>query len=134
MPVEGVRLGFDADAHWKRGRFALDTEWLTFDFEDADAGLTGGYVQGSWWLTGSEAAGGIQPVLRAELAELSGDALAGIDGERMTAVTLGANVWWNGWTRWQINVIGEHVDGPGNGPFDDDGWRPTVLNQLQIKF
>ena len=58
-----------------------------------------------------------------------------MDGRRITAVTAGANVWFNGWTRWQINVIGEHFDGRGNGPFKaGSGWRPTVLNQLQIKF
>ena len=36
---------------------------------------------------------------------------------------------------WQVNVIGEHFDGRGNGPFQaGSGWRPTVLNQFQIKF
>jgi hypothetical protein len=131
----GDRRGVNLDAHWKRGRFSLDAEWLSFDFEDSEAGLAGGYVQAAFWARGSEAAGGVQPVLRAEVAELSGDALSGIDGERVVAVTLGANVWWNGWTRWQINVIGEDFDGQGNGSFrSGSGWRPTILNQLQVKF
>jgi hypothetical protein len=135
IPVEGDRRGVDLDAHWKRGRLSLDSEWLSFDFEDSGAELAGGYVQAAFWARGSEAAGGVQPVLRVEVAELSGDALSGIDGERVTAVTLGANVWFNGWTRWQINVIGEDFDGQGNGSFrSGSGWRPTVLNQLQVKF
>lgn len=135
IPVVGDRRGVDLDAHWKRGRFSLDSEWLSFDFEDSAAELAGGYVQAAFWARGSEAAGGVQPVLRAEVAELSGDALSGIDGERVVAVTLGANVWWNGWTRWQINVIGEDFDGLGNGSFrSGSGWRPTILNQLQVKF
>lgn len=134
IPVKGDRQGWNLDAHWKRGKLNLDTEWLTFDFADSGAELTGGYVQAMYWVRGSEA-GGVQPVLRAEIAELSGDALRGIDGERTEAVTAGANVWFNGWTRWQINVIGEHFDGRGNGTFKaGSGWRPTVLNQLQVKF
>ncbi|HSN88460.1 MAG TPA: porin, partial [Thermoanaerobaculia bacterium] len=135
LPVSGDRRGVDLDAHWKRGRLSLDSEWLSFDFEDSGAELAGGYVQAAFWARGSEAAGGVQPVLRAEVAELSGDALAGIDGERIVAVTLGANVWFNGWTRWQVNVIGEDFDGRGNGSFrKGSGWRPTVLNQFQVKF
>ncbi|HSK76261.1 MAG TPA: porin [Thermoanaerobaculia bacterium] len=135
LPVSGDRRGVDLDAHWKRGRLSLDSEWLSFDFEDSGAELAGGYVQAAFWARGSEAAGGVQPVLRAEVAELSGDALAGIDGERIVAVTLGANVWFNGRTRWQVNVIGEDFDGRGNGSFrKGSGWRPTVLNQFQVKF
>lgn len=135
LPVSGDRRGVDLDAHWKRGRLSLDSEWLSFDFGDSGAELAGGYVQAAFWARGSEAAGGVQPVLRAEVAELSGDALAGIDGERIVAVTLGANVWWNGWTRWQVNVIGEDFDGRGNGSFrKGSGWRPTILNQFQVKF
>jgi len=134
LPVAGSRRGYDLDAHWKRGPLSLDSEWLGFDFRDRDAKLDGGYLQAACWARGSET-GGVQPLLRAELARLSGGALEGIDGRRIVAVTAGANVWFNGWTRWQINVIGEHFDGRGNGSFQaGSGWRPTVLNQLQIKF
>ena len=134
LTVRGQRRGYDLDAHWKRGRLSLDSEWLAFDFRDSDARLGGGYAQAAFWARGSET-GGVQPLLRAEVASLSGDALRPVDGRRITAVTAGANVWFNGWTRWQINVIGEHFDGRGNGPFRaGSGWRPTVLNQLQIKF
>jgi hypothetical protein len=135
LPVQGDRRGMNLDAHWRRGRLSLDTEWLGFEFEDSSAKLLGGYVQAMVWARGNEGDGGVQPVLRAEIAELSGDALSAIDGERISAVTLGANVWFNGWTRWQINVIGEHFDGRGNGSFlAGSGWRPTVLNQFQVKF
>ncbi len=135
LNVRGQRRGYDLDAHWKRGRLSLDSEWLGFDFRDSATKLAGGYVQGAFWARGDEAKGGVQPLLRAEVAMLSGDALRPVDGRRITAVTAGANVWFNGWTRWQINVIGEHFDGRGNGPFTSgSGWRPTVLNQLQIKF
>jgi hypothetical protein len=135
LNVHGQRRGYDLDAHWKRGRLSLDSEWLGFDFRDSATKLAGGYVQGAFWARGDEAKGGVQPLLRAEVAGLSGDALRPVDGRRITAVTAGANVWFNGWTRWQIDVIGEHFDGRGNGPFTSgSGWRPTVLNQLQIKF
>jgi hypothetical protein len=59
----------------------------------------------------------------------------GAPSDGRAAVTAGANVWFNGWTRWQIDVVGEHFDGRGNGSFRaGSGWRPTVLSQLQIKF
>jgi hypothetical protein len=135
IPVTGDRRGWDVDAHWKRGRLNLDSEWLHSDFQDSDAALAGGFAQAAFWARGSEANGGVQPLLRVERADLSGRALLGIDGRKVDAVTAGANLWFNGWTRWQINFIGEHFDGKGNGPFKSgSGWRPTVLNQLQIKF
>ena len=64
IPVLGDRRGVNLDAHWKRGRLSLDSEWLSFDFEDSAAELMGGYVQAAFWARGSEAAGGVQPVLR----------------------------------------------------------------------
>jgi hypothetical protein len=135
LAVHGQRRGYDLDAHWKRGRLSLDSEWLGFDFRDSAARLGGGYGQVAFWARGSEASGGVQPLVRAEVARLSGGALRTIDGRKIVAVTAGANVWFNGWTRWQIDLIGEHFDGRGNGAFKSgSGWRPTVLNQLQIKF
>lgn len=135
LPVQGQRRGYDLDAHWKKGRLSLDSEWLGFDFRDSATKLDGGYAQVAYWARGSEADGGVQPLLRAEVARLSGDALRPLDGREIEAVTAGANVWFNGWTRWQINLIGEHFDGRGNGSFKaGSGWRPTVLSQLQIKF
>jgi Phosphate-selective porin O and P len=134
LPVAGQRRGWNADAHWKRGRLSLETEWLSFDFEDSGLGLDGGYAQVAWWAKGSED-GGVQAVLRAESAALDGPPLQAIDGDTVQAVTLGANLWWGGHTRWQINAIGEHYDGRGNGSFrTGEGWRPTVLSQLQVKF
>ncbi len=135
VPVAGDRRGLDIDAHWKRDRLSFDSEWLQAEWEDSDAELTGGYVQAAWWARGSEAAGGVQAVLRAETAELGGEAADALDGRRIVAATAGANVWLNGWTRWQINLIGEKFDGRGNGSFRaGSGWRPTFLSQLQVKF
>jgi hypothetical protein len=135
IPVTGSRRGWDGDLHWKHGVFSFDSEWLSSDFRDSAARLSGGYVQGAFWAHGSEGAGGLQPVLRVEEAELTGEALRSIDGKRYEAVTAGINLWFNGWTRWQLNAIEEHFDGLGNGPFKTGaGWRPTVLSQLQIKF
>jgi hypothetical protein len=136
LPVVGNRRGVDLDAHWKRGRLSFDSEWLRSDFRDSDADLSGGYVQGAFWARGGEADGGVQPVLRLETARMGGAAAthAELDGRRIDAVTAGANVWLNGRTRWQINAIGEHFDGRGNGSFQaGSGWRPTVLSQFQIK-
>jgi len=135
IPVTGARRAWDGDLHWKHDRCSFDSEWLSSDFKDSRARLSGGYVQAAFWARGSEAHGGVQPVLRVEQAEITGAALRGIDGKRYEAVTLGANVWFNGWTRWQVNAIDEHFDGRGNGPFKAGaGWRPTVLSQLQVKF
>lgn len=135
VPVQGDRRGVNLDAHWKRGRLSFDTEWLGFEFEESDTELRGGYVQAAWWARGSEAEGGFQPLIRAEIAELDGEAVQALDGSRIEAVTLGVNVWPEGLVRWQVNLIGEHFDGRGNGSFlAGSGWRPTALAQLQIKF
>ncbi|HSS52212.1 MAG TPA: porin, partial [Thermoanaerobaculia bacterium] len=132
IPVVGKRRGWDGDVHWKHRTFSFDSEYLSSDFKDSNAKLSGGYVQTACWARGDEAHGGVQAVLRAEEAEITPPIR---DGGRLEAVTLGANVWFNGWTRWQINAIDEHFDGRGNGTFKTGaGWRPTVLSQFQIKF
>jgi hypothetical protein len=140
VPVQGERHGFDVDAHYKKGKWSLDSEWLRMEFPDnpnntrLDVTLEGGYLQGGYWLTGSEAKG-IQLLLRAETAELSGDAVDAIDGNRIVALTAGTNIWFNPATRLQINAIAENVDGNGNGAFTGgDRTRPTLLSELQIKF
>ena len=140
VPVRGKRRGINIDAHWKQDRLSLDAEFLGFEFPDnpnnasREVELTGGYAQYGYWLRGSEA-DGVQALLRAEFAELDGDAVDLIDGDRITALTLGTNIWFNGATRLQINAIGEYVNGNGNGAFSGGSrLRPTLLTELQIKF
>jgi hypothetical protein len=140
VPVRGKRLGMDMDAHWTNGRTALDTEWLVAKFPDnlnnqnREVMLRGGYMQYSYWLNGSESRG-IQGLVRAETAELEGEAVAGISGDRISALTLGANIWFHGSTRLQLNAIGEYVNGSGNLALRGGSRiRPTLLAELQVKF
>jgi hypothetical protein len=140
VPVRGERRGVNVDAHWKRERASIDAEFLSFDFPDnpnnanREVELTGGYAQYGYWLTGSDA-GGVQALVRGEFAEFSGDAVDAIDGDRLVALTVGANIWFNGATRLQINAIGEYANGNGNGAFSGGSrLRPTLLTELQIKF
>jgi phosphate-selective porin len=140
VPVRGKRRGVNVDAHWKRDRASFDAEFLGFDFPDnpnnagQEVELTGGYAQYGYWLSGSEAKG-VQALVRGEFAELEGDAVDAIDGDRIVALTLGANIWFNGATRLQINAIGEYVNGNGNGAFSGGSrLRPTLLTELQVKF
>src|SRR5262249_49803656 len=117
VPVRGKRRGYDVDIHWKHGKCSFDAEWLHVDFPDnptngnKDVKLHGGYAQPGYWIAGSEAKGGVQAVLRGEYAELEGAAVSAIKGRTMAAVTAGANIWFNGWTRLQIDAIEEHVNG-----------------------
>jgi phosphate-selective porin len=138
--VRGKRRGYDLDAHWKKDRCSLDAEWLHVDFPDnpnnahREVKLHGGYAQAGYWVAGSEARG-LQGILRGEYAELEGAAVETGRGRTMTAGTLGANIWFNGWTRLQIDAIGEHVNGNGNGAYTGGSkWRPTLLTELQVKF
>jgi len=135
VAVDGKRRGVNVDAHWKHGSISVDSEWLRMEFEDTDVELHGGYGQIACWVKGTEAKGGSQAVLRAEYAELEGAAVASIDGDTIVAVTGGANVWFNGWTRLQVNLIGERTNGRGNGALTEGStWRPTLLSQFQVKF
>ena len=140
VPIRGKRRGVNVDAHWKHDRTSIDAEFLGVDFPDnrnnanRDVTLTGGYTQYGYWVQGSEAKG-VQAIVRAEFAELDGDAVDTIDGDRLVALTLGTNIWFNGATRLQINAIGEYANGNGNGVFTGGSrLRPTLLTELQIKF
>ena len=140
VTVRGKRRGYDADLHWKKDKCSFDAEWLHVDFPDnpanahRDVKLHGGYAQAGYWVKGSETKG-VQGILRGEYAELEGPAVESIRGRAITAITGGANIWFNGWTRLQVNAIEEHVDGNGNGAYTGGSkWRPTLLTELQVKF
>lgn len=134
-PVKGKRQAFDLDFHFKKDRCSFDTEYLHAAFRDSDAVLHGGYAQFGHWLKGTEAKGGIQAILRGEYAQIDGDSVDLVDGKTLVAVTAGANIWWGGVARLQINGIVEHVNGNGNGLYTGgSAWRPTLLSQFQVKF
>ena len=133
VPVTGTRNGVSADFLYERDRFSLRGEGLYFDFQDSDLSLYGGFLQAAYFLSGDEG-GGFQPVLRVETAQLDGNALMGIDGNSISAVTAGFNWFLNGNVRWQLNYVGEYFDGAGNASVGSDGFRSSVLSQFQIKF
>ena len=132
-PVGGTRHGGEVDFLYEPGRFSLRGEGMYFSFEGSDLSLGGGFLQAAYFVTG-DAGGGVQPVIRIEHAELGGNAIAAIDGESISAVTLGLNWFLNGNVRFQFNYIGEYFDGAGNANIGDESYRSTVLSQLQIKF
>jgi phosphate-selective porin len=120
----------------------LEAEWLWANFSDTNATLHGGYVQAGYWVKGSEADGGIEPLLRLEYTTLSAKHPPGLtpsdaDGATLMAATLGVNWWMNGWTRWQLNLIEETTSKKGNGAYagaEDGRFLPTLFAQFQIKF
>ena len=133
VPVVGTRNGVSADFLYAKDRFSLRGEGLYIDFQDSDLSLYGGFLQAAYFLSGDEG-GGFQPVLRFETAQLSGDALLGVDGSSISAVTAGFNWFLNGNARWQLNYVGEYFDGTGNASVGAEGYRSSVLSQFQIKF
>ncbi len=136
--VYGARTGLDVDLHSQLGRLGLEAEWLWAGFADTNAAFQGGYVQAGYWAKGSEAEGGIEPLLRLEYSTVSADnAPAEVDGATLMAATLGVNYWMNQWTRWQVNLIEETTSKKGNAAYagsDDGRFLPTLLTEFQIKF
>lgn len=133
VSVEGKRNGVEADFFWEPGRFSLRGEGLYFDFEDSEFQIYGGYLQAAYFIYGS-AARGLQPLLRVEATHLAGAALAEIDGNTLTSVTLGVNWFINGNVRFQLNYIGEYFNGPGNVSVGSQSFRNSILTEFQIKF
>jgi hypothetical protein len=142
LHVYGTRIGVDVDLHSQLNNLGLEAEWLWADFSDTGASMNGGYVQAGYWVKGSEAEGGMEPLLRLEYTHVSADHPIGpvsgdVDGATLMAATLGVNWWMNGWTRWQFNLIEETTSKKGNGTYaaaDDGRFLPTLFAQFQIKF
>ena len=139
--VYGSRMAVDVDLHSQLNALGLEAEWLWANFSDTNATLHGGYAQASYWVKGSEAEGGIEPLLRLEYTTLAADnppAPAGeADGATLISTTLGVNWWMNGWTRWQLNLIEETTTKKGNAVYaaaESGRFLPTLFAQFQIKF
>lgn len=142
LHVHGARVGVDVDVHFQMNALGLEGEWLWANFPDTNAALQGGYAQVAYWVKGSEAEGGIEPLFRLEYTTVSADHPIGalpseVDGATLITGTLGVNWWMNGWTRWQLNLIEELTSKEGNGAYagkDGDLMLPTLFAQFQIKF
>jgi len=141
LHVYGTRIALDVDLHSQLNNLGLEAEWLWADFSDTGASMNGGYVQAGYWVKGSEAEGGIEPLLRLEYTSVSADhppaASTEVDGSVLMSATLGVNYWMNGWTRWQLNLIEETTSKKGNVTYaaaDDGRFLPTLFAQFQIKF
>lgn len=139
LHVYGARVGLDVDLHSQLNALGLEAEWIWANFADTGASLNGGYVQAGYWVKGSEADGGIEPLLRLEYTHVSADhpPVPEADGATLMSATLGVNWWMNGWTRWQVNLIEETTKKKGNGAYalaDDGRFLPTLFAQFQIKF
>lgn len=128
----GGRRGYLFDFNLDFDKFTLSSELLHVAFSDARTDLNGGFLQGTYWLKGSES-DGLQLLLRAELAELDGASVAAIAGRRVNSFTLGANWFLNGNLRLQTNLIRQNLNGPGNADFVDDSSNLVGLIQLQAK-
>jgi hypothetical protein len=139
LRVHGARTALDVDVHSQLNALGLEAEWLWAAFPDTGATLHGGYVQAGYWVKGNEADGGIEPLVRVEYTTLAADhpPVPAADGATLISATLGVNWWLNGWTRWQLNLIGETTSKKGNGAYaaaDDGRFLPTAFAQFQIKF
>jgi phosphate-selective porin len=140
--VHGDRQAIDVDLRGTVANIGLEAEWLMAMFPDTNAALQGGYVQAAMWVKGSEAEGGIEPLLRVEYSTVTADNVPApfleddVSGALLMSYTLGVNYWMNQWSRWQVNLIGETTSGKGNGALsrEDGRFLPTLFAQFQIKF
>ncbi len=131
-PVFGDRQAATIDFSYNFGKQALAGEMLVASFQDSHNMLHGGYLQASHWAIGSEDSGGVQPVIRMEYAAIGDEEAALVWDKPIVAVTVGANLWANGWTRLQLNLVNEY--NLKKGSYSEKAYRPTLLGQFQVKF
>ncbi len=135
VPIEGERLGFNADVFWEKNRWSFRSEGLAFLFDSPSGetvGLYGGFVQPAYFITGNSSQG-LQALVRGEVAHIDGD--TGDNGDTLWAVTAGVNWFINPNVRLQVNGILHFFDGPSEIlGFDDNSVVPLLLTELQFKF
>ncbi|MEQ8969725.1 MAG: porin [Coleofasciculus sp. C1-SOL-03] len=135
VPIEGERFGVSSDLFWEKGRWSFRTEGLAFWFDSptgSDVGLYGGFIQPGYFLSG-DANGGVQALLRGEVAHLDAD--TGSDGDTLWALTAGINWFVNPNVRLQVNGTLHFFNGSSSiRGFDDDQVIPQLLTELQFKF
>lgn len=135
VPVEGSRTGVGGHFAWIDDRWSLQGEGLYFDFDtplEDHVGFYGGYLQPAYFLYG-DSTRGLQLLTRLENVSLDAD--TGVDGDSLSALTVGTNWYPNGNVRLQANGILHYFDGPSTLlGFDDSRVIPLLLTELQFKF
>lgn len=132
--VQGERFAQDVDFVWERGRNSVRGELLRMDFRDADAELTGGFLQFSHFLWGDDDAG-LQPIVRLERAEVrTGQSRAGERDAAINALTAGVNWHVNNHVKLQVNAIAEDFSRPSNLSVSGDGMKVSLLTQVGMRF
>lgn len=143
--VEGSREGLEFDLAWRPHPLHLTAEFIGFRCDGSGnpadegvlpqsdrAGLYGGFVQPSYFITGDENRG-VELLFRPEFAHLDGDTQG--DDHTLYAATLGANWFINPNTRLQVFPTLHYFDGPSRLlGFDDSTTVPLLLTELQFKF
>jgi phosphate-selective porin len=137
VSVEGTRRIYGGSFDYTEDPFSLRGEGLYANFTDADASLSGGYLQPAYFHWGDRN-GGLQYLLRLDRASIDKDGVR-LDGDTIRAATLGVNWYINGNVRLKVNGILEDYDGQGNNVsstsgVQGDGSKVYGLTELQFKF
>jgi len=137
VSVEGTRRIYGTSFDYMGELFSFRGEGLYADFPDANAELSGGYLQPGYFAYGDRN-GGLQYLLRLDQATIEKEGVA-LNGDTIRALTVGLNWYINGNLRLKVNAIGEDYDGSGNNVsttsgIQEDGFQPYGLTELQFKF
>lgn len=137
VSVEGTRRIYGGSFDYTADSFSLRGEGLYAEFTDADADLSGGYLQPAYFHYGDRN-GGLQYLFRLDHATIDKDNVS-LDGDAISAATLGVNWYINGNLRLKTNAVLEDYDGAGNNVtatsgVQEDGSKMYGLTELQFKF
>lgn len=132
VPVEGRRSGVDADFFFERGPLSVRGEAMRVDFGSGDATLTGAFLQSGWFVTGNYDRG-FQPLVRIERAVVD-DTRSPAGESAIDALTAGFQWFVTNNVRLQVNGIVEKFSHDSGISVRDDGLKPSLLTELQIRF
>jgi len=134
LEVRGERRGADADFFYEKGALSSRGEWMQSEFTNRDATLGGGFVQLAYFMRGNYN-GGFQPLLRVETARLHDNRATGAAAtSRINAVTAGFNWYLSNNIRFQLNAIAEDFNRAEGQNVRGDGFKPSLLTELQFRF
>lgn len=135
--VSGVRNGWSGDIYYVNGPFSLRTEYSDIHWKDApnSPSLSGGFFQLAYFVSGSEAEGGFQPLIRAEYAKIAGG-LTTADSDHLTALMIGWQWFLHANVRHQLNLVQTTPGGAAAAgtPYNDNKAHYALLSEFQIKF
>lgn len=132
VQVEGKRSGLDADFFFERGPLSFRGEAMHVEFGSGDATLSGAFLQSGYFVSGNYDRG-FQPLVRIERAVVDDSGTAS-GKSSIDALTAGFQWFVSNNVRLQVNGIVENFNHDAGIAVRDEGIKPSLLTELQIRF